>query len=164
MTLILTLFLSFPASQMTSYKGSSSENDLFLFQIEQSTLPHSEMCSFICCRLINGLKGQHTNLKNARFLFYGAGSSAVGVAQLLALLLEKEGGQSKEQAWKVGSSLPIWILPISTPLDGGGPPRCCNSLADLRHLPVQGACRSRRASTVRTGLHCTQQVGTGSGS
>ena len=54
------------------------------------------------CRLINGLKGQHTELKDARFLFYGAGSSAVGVAQLLALLLQKKGGQSEEQAWKVG--------------------------------------------------------------
>ena len=53
------------------------------------------------CRLVNGLKGQHTDLKEARFLFYGAGSSAVGVAQLLALLLEKQGGQSTEAAWKV---------------------------------------------------------------
>jgi hypothetical protein len=30
-----------------------------------------------------------------------SGSSAVGVAQLLALLLEKYGGQTKENAWKV---------------------------------------------------------------
>ena len=34
----------------------------------------------------------------------------------------------------------------------------------FRHLPVQGACRSRRASTVATGLHCTQQAGSNSGS
>jgi malic enzyme len=55
--------------------------------------------------LVNGLKGQHTELKDARFLFYGAGSSAVGVAQLLALLLEKYGKQTKEDAWKQ-----IWML------------------------------------------------------
>ena len=53
------------------------------------------------CRLINGLKGQGTKLPEARFLFYGAGSSAVGVAELLMLLLQKEGGLSPQEARKV---------------------------------------------------------------
>ena len=116
------------------------------------------------CRLINGLKGQHTELKDARFLFYGAGSSAVGVAQLLALLLQKQGGQSKEQAWKVGRHIQPEILPISFLRCRDRRSRYTAPRGLLRHLPVQGACRSRRTSTVGTGLHCTRQAGTNSGS
>ena len=57
--------------------------------------------AFIWCRFINSLKAQHTPLKEARVLFFGAGSSAVGVAELIALLLHKDGGMSKEEAYRV---------------------------------------------------------------
>lgn len=57
-----------------------------------------------CCRFINGLKAQGTETKDARVLFYGAGSSAVGVAQMIATLIEKEGKMSQEEAKKVGAA------------------------------------------------------------
>eukprot|EP00891_Asterochloris_glomerata_P000944 jgi/Astpho2/944/Aster-00780 len=49
---------------------------------------------------INGLKAMKAEVKDARVVFYGAGSSAVGVAQMIATLLETEGGLSEEEARK----------------------------------------------------------------
>ncbi|KAK9812749.1 hypothetical protein WJX72_002964 [[Myrmecia] bisecta] len=49
---------------------------------------------------INGMKAQGTPIAEARVVFYGAGSSAVGVASMIALLLQQEGGTSKEEAFK----------------------------------------------------------------
>ena len=49
---------------------------------------------------INGLKVQGTNFKDVRIVFYGAGSSAVGVATMLASLIQTEGGLSKDDAFK----------------------------------------------------------------
>ena len=37
-------------------------------------------------------------MKDAKVLFYGAGSSAVGVANMIATLIEKEGGLSEKEA------------------------------------------------------------------
>lgn len=53
------------------------------------------------CSFINGLKAMKAEVKDARVVFYGAGSSAVGVAQMIATLLETEGGLSEEEARKV---------------------------------------------------------------
>ena len=53
------------------------------------------------CRVINGLKVQGTPYKEARVLFYGAGSSAVGVALAIENLLQNKGGLSAEDARKV---------------------------------------------------------------
>ena len=53
------------------------------------------------CRFINGLKAMKAEVKDARVVFYGAGSSAVGVAQMIATLLQTEGGLSEEEARKV---------------------------------------------------------------
>lgn len=53
------------------------------------------------CRFINGMKAQGTPLKDARIVFYGAGSSAVGVATMIAQLLVKECSLSFEEAKKV---------------------------------------------------------------
>ncbi len=53
------------------------------------------------CRFINGMKAQGTELKDAKVVFYGAGSSAVGVATTIASLLVKEAGLTKEEALKV---------------------------------------------------------------
>lgn len=50
--------------------------------------------------VINGLKVQKAQLKDARVLLYGAGSSATGVGHLIAKLLMMEGGLSKEEAYK----------------------------------------------------------------
>ena len=57
------------------------------------------------CSFINGMKAQHTPLKEARIVFYGAGSSAVGVATMIAQLISKETGISFDEAKKVPSSL-----------------------------------------------------------
>ena len=53
------------------------------------------------CSFINGLKAMKAEVKDARVVFYGAGSSAVGVAQMIATLLQTEGGLSEEEARKV---------------------------------------------------------------
>ena len=53
------------------------------------------------CRFINGLKAQGTPVKDAKVLFYGAGSSAVGVANMIATLFQKEGGLSEKEAKSV---------------------------------------------------------------
>jgi len=47
------------------------------------------------------MKAQGTSLKDARIVFYGAGSSAVGVATMIAQLLVKECGLTFEEAKKV---------------------------------------------------------------
>ncbi len=47
------------------------------------------------------MKAQGTPLKDARIVFYGAGSSAVGVATMIAQLLVKEAGLTFEEAKKV---------------------------------------------------------------
>ena len=57
-----------------------------------------------CCRFINGMKAQGTKLKDARIVFFGAGSSAVGVAKSIASVLEIKGGLSPEEAKKVGKN------------------------------------------------------------
>ncbi|CAK0786805.1 hypothetical protein CVIRNUC_010019 [Coccomyxa viridis] len=49
---------------------------------------------------INGMKAQHTPLKEARIIFFGAGSSAVGVATMIAQLISKETGISFDEAKK----------------------------------------------------------------
>ncbi|CAL5222208.1 g4539 [Coccomyxa viridis] len=49
---------------------------------------------------INGMKAQHTPLKDARIVFYGAGSSAVGVATMIAQLISKETGMPFDEAKK----------------------------------------------------------------
>lgn len=49
---------------------------------------------------INGMKVQKTELKDVRVVFYGAGSSAVGVAHMLASLIQSEGGVDKDEAYK----------------------------------------------------------------
>ena len=47
------------------------------------------------------MKAQGTALKDAKVVFYGAGSSAVGVAMSIVALLQKEAGLTREQAMKV---------------------------------------------------------------
>jgi malic enzyme len=49
---------------------------------------------------INGMKAQGTELKDARIVFFGAGSSAVGVAKSIASVIELKGGVSAEDAKK----------------------------------------------------------------
>lgn len=49
------------------------------------------------------MKAQHTPLKEARIVFYGAGSSAVGVATMIAQLISKETGIPFDEAKKVRS-------------------------------------------------------------
>lgn len=64
------------------------------------------------CSFINGMKAQHTPLKEARIVFYGAGSSAVGVATMIAQLISKETGIPFDEAKKVpGSVRETLILP-----------------------------------------------------
>ena len=57
-----------------------------------------------CCSFINGMKAQHTPLKEARIIFFGAGSSAVGVATMIAQLISKETGISFDEAKMVHAS------------------------------------------------------------
>ena len=65
-----------------------------------------EFCMGQCfCSFINGMKAQHTPLKEARIVFYGAGSSAVGVATMIAQLISKETGIPFDEAKKVPSSV-----------------------------------------------------------
>ena len=75
----------------------------------------SDICAPLC-RIINGVKAQQISLKDVKVAFYGAGSSAVGVAQLIAALLQKEAGLSKEEAFQV------WTSRISSAwhISGGG--------------------------------------------
>lgn len=47
------------------------------------------------------MKAQGTELKDARIVFFGAGSSAVGVAKSIASVIELKGGVSAEDAKKV---------------------------------------------------------------
>lgn len=56
------------------------------------------------------MKAQGTELKDARVVFYGAGSSAVGVATTIASLLVKEAGLTKEEALKVSCHLHLQFL------------------------------------------------------
>lgn len=51
------------------------------------------------------MKAQHTPLKDARVIFYGAGSSAVGVATMIAQLISKETGIPFDEAKKVWHAL-----------------------------------------------------------
>ncbi len=56
------------------------------------------------------MKAQGTPLREARVLFFGAGSSAVGVATLIAQLIEKEEHLPFDEAKKVRaaeSALPL---------------------------------------------------------
>ena len=62
------------------------------------------------CSFINGLKAQTTEVKDAKVLFYGAGSSAVGVANMIATLLQKEGGLSEKDAKEVPETSPVCHL------------------------------------------------------
>ena len=48
--------------------------------------------------LVNGIRAQGGELKDVRVVFFGAGSSAVGVATMISLLLEEKGGLTKEEA------------------------------------------------------------------
>ena len=52
------------------------------------------------------MKAQKTPLKEARVVFYGAGSSAVGVAEMIARLIELDAGVSAETARKVRRPAP----------------------------------------------------------
>ena len=47
------------------------------------------------------MKAQDTPLKEAKVVFYGAGSSAVGVAEMIARLIELDAKVSPETARKV---------------------------------------------------------------
>lgn len=47
---------------------------------------------------INGMKYQKTPLSEARVIFYGAGSSAVGVATQIAMFMQQKGGLEAEEA------------------------------------------------------------------
>lgn len=63
---------------------------------------HDCPATSLCLRsFINGLKAQGTKTKDAKVLFYGAGSSAVGVANMIASLIEKDGGLSAKEAKEV---------------------------------------------------------------
>ena len=53
------------------------------------------------CRFLNGMKAQGTPLGEAKVVFYGAGSSAVGVASMIARLIELDAKISPEDARKV---------------------------------------------------------------
>ena len=72
---------------------------------KQVAWSHWDLCidTMLClpCSFINGLKAMKAEVKDARVVFYGAGSSAVGVAQMIATLLQTEGGLSEEEARKV---------------------------------------------------------------
>lgn len=47
------------------------------------------------------MKAQKLPLKDVRVVFYGMGSSAVGVAKQIATLLQKDGGLSEKEAYEV---------------------------------------------------------------
>eukprot|EP00928_Gymnodinium_smaydae_P030431 TRINITY_DN2263_c0_g1_i1.p1 TRINITY_DN2263_c0_g1~~TRINITY_DN2263_c0_g1_i1.p1 ORF type:complete len:650 (-),score=88.33 TRINITY_DN2263_c0_g1_i1:1529-3244(-) len=60
--------------------------------------------SVVLSGFINGMKAQGTPLREARVVFYGAGSSAVGVALQIAQLLESEGlsrTEARNQVWMI---------------------------------------------------------------
>ena len=57
------------------------------------------------CRFLNGMKAQGTPLGEAKVVFYGAGSSAVGVASMIARLIELDAKISAADARKVGRPL-----------------------------------------------------------
>ena len=77
---------------------------LYVFPWRIASSDAAEKCDS-ACRFINGLKAQGTKTKDAKVLFYGAGSSAVGVANMIATLIQKEGGLSEKEAKEV--SLPL---------------------------------------------------------
>ena len=75
---------------------------------------NTDTVSAVVARFINGMKAQGTPLKDARVVFYGAGSSAVGVATMIAQLLVKEEGLTFDQAKQVpilsGPCMPVaWV-------------------------------------------------------
>lgn len=90
-------------------------------EAEQVQVAHWDKRSVCLRRVINGLKLQGTEYKDARILFYGAGSSAVGVALAIETMMQTNGGLSKEEAQQVGplavSLLPCW--PRCMPATGG---------------------------------------------
>jgi len=53
------------------------------------------------------MKAQQTELKDARIMFYGAGSSAVGVAQSIASYIHLKGDVPQEDADKVTLTLTL---------------------------------------------------------
>eukprot|EP00210_Caulerpa_lentillifera_P006311 g6028.t1 len=54
----------------------------------------------VAAGFLNGMKVQNSKMDEVRVVFCGAGSSACGVAHMLASILETEGGVSKEAAYK----------------------------------------------------------------
>lgn len=54
---------------------------------------------------INGLKAQGITCADARVVFFGAGSSAVGVAHMIASYMKSKGGLSEQEAYAVGNAL-----------------------------------------------------------
>jgi hypothetical protein len=56
------------------------------------------------------MKAQKTPLKEARVVFYGAGSSAVGVAEMIARLIELDAKVSAETARKVRRPAPYAFM------------------------------------------------------
>ena len=52
-------------------------------------------------QFINGMKAQKTPLKDAVIVFFGAGSSAVGVATMIAQQLADDGDYKLEKALEV---------------------------------------------------------------
>lgn len=54
----------------------------------------------VCSGFINGLKAQRITAREARVVFYGAGSSAVGVAHMIASYMSTVCGLTKEEAYQ----------------------------------------------------------------
>jgi malic enzyme len=54
--------------------------------------------AIVTAGFINGMKSQGTELKDAKVVMFGAGSSAVGVATYLSNALVAKGGLSEEEA------------------------------------------------------------------
>lgn len=56
--------------------------------------------SVVLSGFINGMRAQKTSLADAKVVFFGAGSSAVGVSQMIATLISMETGKTFDEAKK----------------------------------------------------------------
>ena len=59
---------------------------------------HQGTGAVVCAGFLNGMRAQGTPLAEARVAFFGAGSSAVGVAETIAAAVASATGQTFEQA------------------------------------------------------------------
>lgn len=81
-------------------------------QIHPRNTPNTDIQgtgAVVTAGFINGLKVQGITCSGARVVFFGAGSSAVGVAHMIAAYMQTKGGLTHQEAYEVW-----WMMTLMT--------------------------------------------------